>query len=25
VLGAESNAIDANAVIWRFFSDHPLR
>jgi polyhydroxybutyrate depolymerase len=25
VLGAGSTAIDANAVMWRFFSEHPLR
>jgi polyhydroxybutyrate depolymerase len=25
VLGPQSNAIDANAVMWRFFQAHPLR
>jgi polyhydroxybutyrate depolymerase len=23
-LGPQTNAVDANAVIWRFFADHPL-
>ena len=25
VLGAQSSAVDANSVMWRFFSAHPLR
>jgi polyhydroxybutyrate depolymerase len=25
VLGPQSNAVDANAVIWKFFAAHPLR
>jgi polyhydroxybutyrate depolymerase len=25
VLGPQSNAVDANAVMWRFFRAHPLR